>query len=366
MQPIGGIGVGALERQEPPPAARHGTGRHRRLGQEPALMSHLLDAASDMLLAHDLEGNFLYVNETACRALGYPREALLQMNLKQLVTEQPFFLLIRDWLGEFPKTGSVLLEPSDYRKDGLRLPVEVNVRVLRLGEAQIALSVIRDAKRSGQAETARYSSEESLAKVFYASPNVVAVIRLSDGVILNVNDSWTRVTGFSREESLGSTVLGLITYVYPTDWFRATRIIQEQDALHNEEVRFVTKHGIVRHALVSAKPIDWRGERCLLVVATDITGRRILEPEIVQLDRLDLFMDTAASIAHEIRNPLAAARGFTQLIGEKAESAPYRRYLDLIIQELDRANTIISEFLALARNRPARFRIQNILTPRSR
>lgn len=62
--------------------------------------------------------------------------------------------------------------------------------------------------------------------------------------------------------------------------------------------------------------------------------------------------EMAASISHEIRNPLSVTRGFLQLFSEKPELSSYKGNFDLIIEELDRANQIISEFLSLARNKP--------------
>nr|WP_269846569.1 ATP-binding protein [Paenibacillus roseus] len=58
----------------------------------------------------------------------------------------------------------------------------------------------------------------------------------------------------------------------------------------------------------------------------------------------------AASITHEIRNPMAVIRGFIQLMAERSPEHQ-RDYYRIVIDELDRANAIISDFLSLAQNR---------------
>ena len=59
----------------------------------------------------------------------------------------------------------------------------------------------------------------------------------------------------------------------------------------------------------------------------------------------------AAGIGHEIRNPMTTVRGFLQMLCGKAECAQYVDYFKLMIEELDRANCIISEFLSLAKDK---------------
>jgi signal transduction histidine kinase len=70
-----------------------------------------------------------------------------------------------------------------------------------------------------------------------------------------------------------------------------------------------------------------------------------------RLDRLNLVGEMAASIGHEVRNPMTTVRGYLQLFQRRAELAKYGEQLTTMIEELDRANAIISEFLSLAKNK---------------
>jgi signal transduction histidine kinase len=77
---------------------------------------------------------------------------------------------------------------------------------------------------------------------------------------------------------------------------------------------------------------------------------------MARLDRLNIIGEMAASIGHEVRNPLTTVRGFLQFIGNKQEFEKYKSHFLLMMDELDRANSIISEFLSLAKNKVMDFK----------
>jgi len=85
------------------------------------------------------------------------------------------------------------------------------------------------------------------------------------------------------------------------------------------------------------------------MVFRDITETKMLEEEITRLDKLKLLGQMAAGIAHEIRNPMTTVRGFLQLLSINKECSKYREYFSTMIDELDRANSIIKNYLGLAK-----------------
>lgn len=92
----------------------------------------------------------------------------------------------------------------------------------------------------------------------------------------------------------------------------------------------------------------------------DVTSRKITENEIARLDRLNLVGQLASGIAHEIRNPLSVVRGYLQLLGEKPAYVEQKSTFDLMISELDRANSIITEFLSLAQMKQTDLKTKNL------
>lgn len=86
------------------------------------------------------------------------------------------------------------------------------------------------------------------------------------------------------------------------------------------------------------------------LLSHDITEISQLRDEFGRMERLSLVGQMAASITHEIRNPMAVIRGFIQLMKERSPDHQ-REYFRIVMEELDRANAIISDFLSLAQNR---------------
>lgn len=71
--------------------------------------------------------------------------------------------------------------------------------------------------------------------------------------------------------------------------------------------------------------------------------------ELANFDRINMVGKMAASIAHEIRNPMTTVKGFLQFLQGNKDLDSYQEYFSLMIDELDRANEIITEYLSLAR-----------------
>jgi len=95
------------------------------------------------------------------------------------------------------------------------------------------------------------------------------------------------------------------------------------------------------------------------LLSQEILDRKRAEMEMLKLDRLNLIGEMAASISHEVRNPMTTVKGFLQLLKKKQESKD-KEFFDLMIEELDRANSILSEFLSINRNKPTMLEWHNI------
>lgn len=82
--------------------------------------------------------------------------------------------------------------------------------------------------------------------------------------------------------------------------------------------------------------------------------------KMTRLDRLNIIGEMAAGIAHEVRNPMTTVRGLLQFMGTKQEFTKHKEKFSLMIDELDRANSIITEFLSLAKNKAMNFAESNL------
>lgn len=87
-------------------------------------------------------------------------------------------------------------------------------------------------------------------------------------------------------------------------------------------------------------------------LARELESKRMLEEQIRRTERLELVGEVASGLAHEIRNPLMAIRGFAQLVQESVTSAESYEYLNVIMREANRMDRLIEELLCLGRPAP--------------
>ncbi|MEG6584507.1 ATP-binding protein [Dendrosporobacter sp. 1207_IL3150] len=95
-------------------------------------------------------------------------------------------------------------------------------------------------------------------------------------------------------------------------------------------------------------------------IVRDITTRKNLEQDISRLDSLNTVGQMAASVAHEIRNPMTTIRGYLQFFANKREFSTYTNQFGLMIDELDRTNLIIKEYLTLSKHRTIDLKLNNL------
>ncbi|MTI81974.1 MAG: EAL domain-containing protein [Firmicutes bacterium] len=113
-----------------------------KIEDEIIIKSKLLDGAHDIVLAHDLNGNILYINEAACREHGYTREELFNMKISDLDTPESA-ALIKERTNEVLRNGHAKFEVEHMRKDGTTFPIEVSVQLFEINGRTVCLAVNR-------------------------------------------------------------------------------------------------------------------------------------------------------------------------------------------------------------------------------
>lgn len=126
-------------------------------------------------------------------------------------------------------------------------------------------------------EKALRSSERMFASAFRSSPDAFTINVFPDGPFLDVNDGFTRLTGYTREEALHKTPSEISLW---EDSPRRTEMVAkfvETGELHESEFRYRTKSGQLRTGQMSGALLDIDGRRCSLVVVRDVTERKAAE-----------------------------------------------------------------------------------------
>jgi PAS domain S-box-containing protein len=148
-----------------------------------------------------------------------------------------------------------------------------------------------DISKRKAAEAALNRSEEKFKLAFQTSPDSINFNRLSDGLYIDINDGFTRIMGYTREEVIGKTSLQLNIWDDPADRERLVAALKEDGHVHNLEARFRAKDGTVRYGLMSARVLQIGGDAVILSITRDITDRKrdekIIQSRILALTRPD-------------------------------------------------------------------------------
>jgi PAS domain S-box-containing protein len=157
-----------------------------------------------------------------------------------------------------------------------------------------------------RAEAALRASEERFAKIFHLSPFRMGILRIRDGIVLEVNDSWTTGTGFSRGEIINESIFKFAETMTPTLVEQIRDLLKNPKPLVNLEVRFKSKDGREVIANTSAVMCELDGEACYLWVANDITEQKLAEEALRALSaRLRSAREEEGTrIAREIHDEL--------------------------------------------------------------
>ena len=136
------------------------------------------------------------------------------------------------------------------------------------------IGAIIDITERKQAEEALRESEKKFSALFHASPIYIAFTALDDGCFLDVNDAFTKITGYQRNEVLGRTPVEIGLWVAPEERAKFIKLAKHHGGFHEEEVRFRKKNGDLLFGIWSAEKIEIGGKASLISVLVDITERR--------------------------------------------------------------------------------------------
>jgi PAS domain S-box-containing protein len=225
---------------------------------------------------------FINANDAFCRVLGYTEDELQRLTFRDIT--HPADLTASTSAMEDLSTGKVALFSQEKRyitKAGNMIVGKVMVSALRDPDRKPRLFVaeLEDITERKRAEEALRQSEDKFAKVFRHSPDAIAIIRLSDGFVIEINDGFAAQSGYTAADVQGKTLLELGLWADLTDRARFAEELREHGEFVNLEASFRAKDGRSRTCLVSASTILVGGEACVVSVTRDITERKQLEGE---------------------------------------------------------------------------------------
>ncbi len=240
----------------------------------------LLNTIGALVVVLDREGRIILFNRECERVTGYSAEELYHKPVWD-------FLLAPEEIHELKNiinacaSGKCHTKQVNYwlTRDGARRLIAWNNSII-LNESQSVEYVIGTGVDITEIEALKQAlrqSEEKFSKAFNASPFWVAISTLKDGTYLELNDTFTRVTGFTKAEALGRSAIDVGLFRDKSDRDRAIARIKQKGSLQDFEFVFRRKSGELRTGLWNAELIDLGEQKCLISIAQDITERKQAE-----------------------------------------------------------------------------------------
>jgi PAS domain S-box-containing protein len=231
-------------------------------------------AATDSLQLLDAQHRVVDVNPAYERMYGKRREEVIGKTLDELVPA-PLREERRALVGRALAGGAAELLTTGYRGDGTPFDLEVRVIPFQHHGALHVLGIARDITERKRTEEAMRGSEEQYRAIFNASADAL-VLRDADFRIVDVNATYERMSGWTRDEVLGiDHVIANPTEVAPTIRALHSRALNgEPVAL---EVPLVRRDGTRYELELRGVPIQHRGQPHVLYIGRDVTERKLAE-----------------------------------------------------------------------------------------
>ena len=294
----------------------------------------LVEHSTDLICTYTLEGRLLSVNELPAKLLGYTRAELLAKPMRDFLLpeartqfDQSLVDIQRDG---FVKGSMVVLTKAGE----LRIWEYHNTLRTENVAEPVVRGIAHDITDQKRAEKALRLSEEKFSKAFRCSPTILSISSLPEGRFLDVNETFLRYTGYTREEVIGRTGLDLQLWVDPSVRNALLELALAKGSVGNHEIRFQTKSGEIADLLVSLELIELGGQECLLAVGQNITERKRAEEELRLLSGriLSLQDEERRKIARDLhdstgQNLVVLATGIGQIRASLTSVAPKTRRL---------------------------------------
>lgn len=211
------------------------------------------------------------------------------------------------------------------------------------------VAAVMDISERKRAEVALHESEVKFATAFNTS-SALLLITGPDGKIVEVNQSWCALFGYTREEVVGKSLveLGMLSKADREKFVAA--LARSNGELNDVEQRVHMRDGSFRDIIYSTKVILLNGVPHNLSTSLDITERKALQEQLRQSQKLEAIGTLAGGIAHDFNNILSGILGFTALARQASDgNDQLRNYLEHIERAGRRAVELVTQILAFSR-----------------
>ncbi len=193
-----------------------------------------------------------------------------------------------------------------------------------------------------------YTSELAAA-AFYSNAQLASVSELDTGRFLDVNETWVKTRGYSREEAIGKTAEELNIWTSPAFREKIISDINAHGRLRNYETQSVMRNGELRDFILNAEILNINGQKLLFFSGMDITDRKREEKNLQRSQKMDAVGQLTGGIAHDFNNLLAIIQGNLELLSEMLpDDERQKKLLNSALHGTERGVSITKKLLSFS------------------
>ncbi|MCC6233783.1 MAG: CHASE domain-containing protein, partial [Verrucomicrobiales bacterium] len=326
----------------------------RRTAEE---LAAVLDALPDLFLRIDHAGRILGFHSTSLGSLHQTPNRYVGRSLDDLLPPGTAEKL-KASIAEAARTGNLVSVDYSQPLEGSLRHFEARIRPFGSGEL---VMLTRDITARVRAVEHLAQSEQRFSKAFHASLAGLCIARLDNWTLVDVNDSFLAVFGYTRAEMIGRTVPELGIWADATERHQASEQLRQGKALRHVETRVRKKTGELGVVLHSAELVEINETPCVLSVVLDITERKSIEVQLRESQKMQAIGALAGGIAHDFNNILGSIIGFTELARlASPDQTEVVENLDEVLQASRRAKEVVQQILAFSRRQEGAPRAVNL------
>lgn len=340
-----------------------GQENNKKLKERKELTEKEEDYSAFDLIEHLPNGLFLtvdgvikYVNETGTRMLGACQKSQLIDTSVYDYIEETFHDIVKQRIRSVQQGFRVgLMEQRWYRLDGRMIEVEIISNQTMYKGQPASFVMLMDISHRKNFHKILQNSRERFRMLVQNSIDTIGVICEEKWTFINESgvkmlevDNYGELIGQSVYQNIDKNDLQHI--------WKTIHAHTDGKKLPAFEQEWTTMKGNKLYTEVVGIPTTYLGKNAMQVIIRDITEKKQAEAVMLQSEKLSVAGQLAAGIAHEIRNPLTAIKGFFKLLEREMDQK--KEYFHIIESELSRIESILSELLLLAK--PHKVRIQQV------
>ncbi|MBA9026676.1 PAS domain-containing sensor histidine kinase [Peribacillus huizhouensis] len=229
------------------------------------------------------------------------------------------------------------------------------------GSRRAFVVIGRDITERVKAEQHLLQSQQQYKSLFDYNPDPLLMMDIH-GIISNTNPRFKGITCWGFDDIIGVSIMDILANSNDKESFQKsfTDVIETRTGITHGDISILTKHEETVILYFTLVPMLINDQIVGVIgYAQDVTLMRETEEMLRKTEKLSVVGELAASVAHEVRNPLTSLTGFVQLL--KSNEIEYQHYYSIMLSELDRINLIVSELLVLAKPQKINFSDHNIV-----